>query len=72
MYKLSLNNEEFFELRCLLEREKAKHHPNWHDPSLESVLTKLVIAQCEAQDEEAEEAEGQRYAMNLAHMPEGS
>jgi hypothetical protein len=72
MYKLSLNNEELFELRTLLEREKAKYHPNWHDPSLEAVLTKLVIAQIEAQDEAIVEAKAERYAMNLHSRPEGA
>ena len=71
MYKLSLNNEELFELRWLLEREKAKFHPNWHDP-LEGILTKLTLAQIEANEEQERELQSERYAMNLHSMPEGS
>ena len=72
MYKLSLNNEEFHTLKNLVTHAKAQN-PSVPEPSVYSdLISKLIVAQLEAQDEEAEEAEGQRYAMNLHSRPEGA
>jgi len=74
MYKLELNNEEFFELRGLLEDCKAfqrrSYSPRWTE-NKEALLMKLICAHADAQEEAEREAQAERYAQNAHSMPEG-
>ncbi len=71
MYKLELNNEEFFTLRALLE-SLAPSRNIYDREAIKTLQEKLTISHCNAIEEEEREAQAERYAQNLHSMPEGA
>jgi len=72
MYKLSLDNEELQYLKNAINRAIIASPSRDETETLQNLYRKLVVAQINAEDEALEEAEGQRYAMNLHSRPEGA
>ena len=66
MYQLSLNNEELFELRTLLEKAKVGHFTSYYmtSPTISELLLKVTLAQIDAQEADEREAQADRHARN--------